>query len=119
MSATLASLTDYDPTMSLAWIPPDRREPNEPPFAVVKTEDSGLSYVICYSDDPDERLLARVWSMDSSKQNVLQNLEMQNAALEAIKLKKQMEEMEEAHELSASILRSPLNTYKHNGVTYQ
>jgi hypothetical protein len=114
-------LHDYDPTMELTWIPRDKREPGDMPFAVVKTEDTGLRYVICYADESncDERLLARVWSMDATKTDVFGNLEAHNAALEALKLKKQMEEMEEAHEISSSILRSRKNVYRHNGVVYQ
>lgn len=112
-------LSDYDPTIRLAWIPPDKREPGDKPFAVIKREESGHEYAICYADECDERLLERVWSMDSSKHDILAVMDARNAAIKALELKKQMEEMEEAHDLSASILRSPLNTYRHNGVTYQ
>ena len=74
-----------------------------------------MRYVICYADECDERLLARVWSMDSGKRDILSEIEAQNAALKAIEMKKQMEQMEEAHEFAASVLRSPLHSYKHNG----
>jgi hypothetical protein len=114
-------LNDYDPCLSLAWIPADKREPGEQPFAVVHRPLGGPEYVVFYADQCDQRILERLWSMDMQKQGgaVLSNIEANNAAIEAIKMKKQMEEMEEAHELSASILKSKKNTYRHDGKVYQ
>lgn len=110
---------DYDPTLELAWVPPDKREPGDKPFAVVHRPLGVAPYIVCYADDCDERLLARVFSMDSLKHDVFSEIEAQNAAAKALQMKKSMEEMEEAHELSASILRSGLHTYRHNGVKYE
>lgn len=110
-------ISDYDPGLSLTWIPPDKREPGDKPFAIVKTEPNGYRYVVCYADDCDERLLARVFSMDSAKNDVLSQIETERAAYEALRLKKQEEEMFEAHDLAGSILRGK-HYYKHNGVKY-
>ena len=112
-------ISEYDETLELAWIPPERREPGDSPFAVICRPLGRESYVVCYSDDPDERLLARVFGMDSSRQDVLSEVERQNAAVKALQMKKQMEEMEEARELTASIIRSPKSVYRHGGVTYR
>lgn len=112
-------ISDYDPTLALAWVPPERREPGDKPFAVVHSPMDCAPYVVCYADDCDERLLARVFSMDTLKNDVWTEIEASRQAAEALKLKKQMEEMEEAHEVAASILRSPKSVYKHNGVKYQ
>lgn len=112
-------INDYDPTLSLAWIPSDKREPGEQPFAVVARPANGLEYIVFYADQCDHRILDRLWSMDSQKHNVLTDLDVNNAGLEALKLKREMEQMAESHELSASILKSPKSVYKHDGVTYQ
>lgn len=111
-------LQDYDSTIHLAWIPPADRVANDPPFAVIKTEENGRRYVICYSDTCDERLLARVWSMDSSKHDIGATLNASRAAYEALQLKKEQERLDEANEMAAAILKSPLHTYKHNGVRF-
>lgn len=111
-------INDYDPTLELAWIPPDKREPGDKPFAVVHRPLGQPDYVVCYADDCDERLLARVFSMDSDKHNVFDEIQTHNQAVEALRLKKDMEDREEAHELAASILRSPKSVYKHGGVKY-
>lgn len=112
-------IQDYDPQLELAWIPPEKREPGDKPFAVIHRPDGQPPYVVCYADDPDERLLARVFSMDTNKNDVWQNLEYERAAYEAMRLKTQMEELQEQHDLAASILRSPKATYRHNGVVYE
>ncbi len=112
-------IQDYDPTLELAWVPPDKRQPGDAPFAVVHRPLGSPAYVVCYSDNPDERLLARIFGMDLAKTDVLGHVEAEQAAYKALQMKKQMEEMEEAHELAASILRSPKSTYKHNGVTFR
>ena len=112
-------INDYDPTLSLAWIPTDKRAPGEAPFAVVHRPLGGPEYVVFYADQCDERILERIWSNDATKHNVLTNLEAHNAALEAIKLKKELETAEERQELVESIIKSPKNTYVHNGVKYE
>lgn len=112
-------IAEYDPTLSLAWIPPANREPGDKPFAVVHRPVGLPEYVVCYADTCDERLLARVFSMDNARSDVLSDMEASNAAVEALRLKKQMEEMEEAADLSKSILTSKKHTYKHDGIVYQ
>lgn len=112
-------INDYDPNLELAWVPPDKRQPGDKPFAVICRPPMQPAYVVFYSDDCDERLLGRLFSMDSNNGNVLDAIESNNAALELIKFKKDMDEREEKLELSKAILRSPLSKYTANGVTYQ
>lgn len=112
-------ISDYDPTLRLAWIPPDKREPGDKPFAVIHAPLGRPEYIVCYSDDVNEDLLARVFSMDSTKNDVWSQVENSQKAAEALKLKKRMEEMEEAKDLAASIVKSKKHVYKHDGVIYQ
>lgn len=115
---------DWNPQVHLVWIPPDKRtekEDREFPFAVIHHQNDGQQYVIfkIRENELDERVLARLWASDNSKNNILSEIEAQEAARNAVKLKRQMEEMEEAKELAASIAKSPLSRYKHNGITYR
>lgn len=112
-------ISDYDSTLELAWIPPDKREPGDKPFAVVHRPPGARSYVVCYADDCDERLLARIFDMDNKTGDAIKRMDAHNAAVRAYQLKKQQEDMQEAHELTASILRSPKSVYRHNGVEYR
>ncbi len=112
-------ISDYDPTLRLAWIPPEKREPGDQPFAVIHSPLGRPEYIVCYSDTIDEKLLERIFSMDSTKNDVWSDIERSQAAAEALRLKKQMDEMEEANDLRRSIIKSLKHTYRHNGVTYQ
>lgn len=112
-------IADYDPDIHLAWIPPDKREPGDSPFAVVHTPVGQPSYIAFYADECDERLLARVFANDLAKNDVWAQLEKAEAAREAIKLKRQMDEAEERKDLVQHIIKSPKSRYRHNGVTYE
>lgn len=112
-------ISDYDPTLRLAWIPPDKREPGDQPFAIIHAPLGGPEYIVCYSDNVNEALLERVFSMDSTKHDVWSQIERSQAAAEAIKLKAQMEEMAAAKDLASSIVKSKKHTYRHDGVVYQ
>jgi hypothetical protein len=113
-------IKDYDSELELAYIPPDKREPGDVPFAVVHRPMGKPAYVVFTSDSCDERLLTRLFAADGAKQgNILTNLDAHNAAVEVIRTKERMDEIEERDDLVHSIVKSPLNTYKHNGIKYQ
>ena len=110
---------DYDEDMHLAFIPESKREPGDAPFALIHTPVGAPAYIAFYSDTCDERLLARVFANDLAKTDVWAQLEKAEAAREAIKLKKEMDEAEARKDLVQHIIKSPKATYKHNGVTYE
>lgn len=112
-------INDYDPTLSLAWIPPDKRAPGEQPFAVVHRPLGGPEYVVFYADQCDERILERIWRNDNLKHDVLSDMDAHNAAIKALQLKKELEDREEKKDLVESIIKSKKNTYVHDGVKYQ
>lgn len=112
-------ITQYDPDLSLNWIPPERREPGDQPFAVVHRPLGRKPYVVCYADECDERLLARVLTFDAKNGNVLDGIDKHNAAVRLLQLKKHEEELAESHDLARSILRSKKNVYRHDGVVYR
>ncbi len=112
-------ISDYDPTLRLAWIPPDKREAGDQPFAVIHAPLGRPEYIVCYADDANEALLERIFSMDSTKNDVWSQIERSQAAAEAVKMKKKMDEMEEAKDLTTSIIKSKKHVYRHDGVTYQ
>lgn len=115
-------IQDYNPDLRLVWIPyKDRTAFDREPFALIHSPVGAPEYIVMFlrEDEINESLLARIWNNDNAHGNVLSKLEAQEAARKAIKLKKEMEEAEIAKELVGSIVRSPLNTYRHNGVKYQ
>lgn len=111
-------LQDYDPALELAWIPPDKREPGDKPFAVVHRPGNQPPYVVFYSDDPDESLLTRIFDNDNSRKDVLSVMEARNAAQKAMDMKIQMEKAEERMDLVSHIWNGK-HYYRHGGVLYQ
>lgn len=112
-------INDYEPTLNLVWIPPDKREPGDSPFAVMHSPLGGQPYIVFYADECDERLLERVFASDRAHHDVMTELEIKNAAVEAMRLKQEMDEAEEKKEIIKSIIKSPKQKYKHDGVVYQ
>lgn len=114
---------DYDPALQLAWIPPAARgvEDDGKEFAVIHTQEGRPSYFVFFlsKDEVDHRVLTRLWEADNKDKNVLTALEAQNAAIEAIRMKQNMDDLEDKKELVGSIIKSPKSKYKHNGVAYQ
>ena len=109
---------DYDPSLSLAWVPPENRTLNEQyPFAVIHSPEDAPAYVVMRlrENEVDHRILARLWGADSKNGNVLTKIEAEEAALKAIELKKRQEEEEEAKELAAWMVKAPVGA-KHNGI---
>lgn len=115
-------INEYDPDLELAWIPPNQRDPLDAgkEFAVMHTK-NGNRYVAMFvkEEEVDERLLARLWSADERNGNVLNKLDAMNAAVEAMRLKEQMEQEEARADLARHILNSPKARYKHDGVVYE
>lgn len=112
-------IQDYNPTLHLAWIPPDQRGEldREFPFCVLHFAENGKQYVVhkYRENEVDERILADLFSRDMSKTDVLGRLEAEEKAREAYALKRRMEEAEERQDFIASVVKSPLHTYRHNG----
>jgi len=112
-------IKDYEPTLELAYIPPDKREPGDVPFAVIHRPVDKPAYIVLTADVCDERILEQLFIADNKQGDALSRLDAHNASLEAIKMKEQLDREEEQQEITESIIKSPLNTYKHDGVTYQ
>jgi hypothetical protein len=114
-------LRDYYPYLQLQWIPPNKRDAEKDyAFRVVDTTPGRPNYVVCFANECDERLLARVFQADQTRpgHNAQSYVDCHNDALEALKLKKRAEANEEAHRMAYSILRSPKIHYKHGGIDF-
>lgn len=106
-------LQDYDPNLQLQWIPPDQRSENDLAFRVVCFPDGKPPYAVCFAEEADERLLARVFEADQrNSPNKLTFLENYNRAKELMRAKEEMERMQEAHEMAAAVIRNNKSSYK-------
>lgn len=109
-------LNDYNQNLSLVWIPPAARVDTDlHPFAVkYHNESTGQQYIVSTfaEEDVNETLLAKIWTMDQAANNPLAYLQALEAANEAVRMKKELEVMEEAHDKARSIFKSPLHYYQ-------
>ncbi len=110
---------DYDPRLELAWVPPNVRTANEEhPYAVIYNDPNGKRDVVMRlrETELDHRVLARLWETDTAKgSNILSSIEAEEAARQAIELKKQQEDLEEKRELAAWMVKAPVGA-RHNGI---
>ncbi|HEY9259035.1 hypothetical protein [Chitinophaga sp.] len=114
-------LQDYDPTLQLQWIPPDKRSAEDLAFRVVQFPTNGTApYLVCVAEEADERLLARVFEADQQRgPNRLSFIENYNNARELLIAKQEQEQRAEDHEMAVSILRNQKSYYRHGGVNFE
>lgn len=107
-------LQDYDPYLTLRWIPVNARSSEDSlPYCVVHESPGAKSYVVKYFGELDEPedILAQIFSGDNNKGNVLNKLEAKNAAAEAFRLKEQMDAELEAADMFHFLMTSRSNNY--------
>jgi hypothetical protein len=119
-------INDYDPDLHLVWIPPEDRiteDDLDRPFAIQHTPPNLKPHMIrkLRESEVNHKIIAWLWQNDQQRagKDPVGRIEAERMAEEAVKLRIQYDQMMEKHELSASILASPLNTYKHEGVEYK
>lgn len=110
-------IKDYDENLELCWIPPDRRtREDKAPYCVVYNDPArpGKRDVVFYASELDtpEDILARLWTADDKRGDVQARMDAHNAAVEALRLKKLDDEMQEANSQAEFLHRSPLNYLK-------
>ena len=99
---------DYDPTLELAWIPPEARQqrkisfcsdssPNNAPYIVMRLQETEV----------DHRVVARLWGADNNNGNVLSAIEADEAARRALEMLRREEETLEAKEKAAWAIKAP------------
>lgn len=114
-------INDWDENYFLAWVPPELRNNDDTqPFAILERNPQGKLVVIrrLKEDEVNHNLIAWLWSNDTTRHDVLYRLELQEKALKALELKKEMDTREEMAEFAQTVLKSPLHTFKHDGKTY-
>lgn len=115
-------ITDYDPNLEVRWIPPDKRQNlADPEFCIVEHLKDGGEAVAFYVQNElefDERVVERIFKNDSTKHNVLADMEARNAAVKAVKLKEAQDAIDAQIDFTKAVIASPLHTYRHNGKKY-
>lgn len=114
-------IRDLSPELELAYIPEAQRSVfDKHPFAVIHRPANAPAYVAMTMPEAevDERLIAKLIKHDTHRGPILDEMEAHDAAVRLVNAKSEMDEVEEASDFARTVLKSPLHTYKHNGVRY-
>jgi len=107
---------DYNPNLRVTWIPHGDRTAADKgkEFCIIHTMPDGSEYVVMYVAEThmDNRVLGRLYDMDSSHTDHEKRLHFLDMVAEAAKLRAEMNRREEAMDTVASVLKSPKHTYK-------
>jgi len=103
---------DYDDTLDIVYIPVEKRVAPNLVWAVVCEPRNAPTYIVFYAEKCDQRILERVFTHDNARTNVLNDLELKEAAWKAIRAREWLDRNEEAADIGAHAMHSPLNTYR-------
>lgn len=107
-------LLDYDPYLTLRWIPPNLRTSEDSlPYCIVHEMPGKKPYVVKYFselDDPVD-ILGQIFRGDNAKHDVLKELDAKNAAAEAFRLKERMDAELEAADMFHFLMTSRSKNY--------
>jgi hypothetical protein len=113
-------IEDYDPHLELRWIPPELRTTQidkAKPYCIFDTRNNKIVMYASELDTP-VGILEKLFDIDNKNGDVLKKMRSHNAAIEAMRLKEQMDALEEARELTAFAIGNTKSKWKHNGVVY-
>lgn len=122
VSRVVELIREYDQNLEVKWIPERMRRPGEPAFMITERLRDGREVVAFYVQseaDFDERVLARIYEGDNTRNDVQARVDAQNAAVLAVREAKAQEEREQFADLVHSMVNSKKHTYRHNGRSHR
>src|SRR5690349_11077360 len=112
------AIKDYEPELEVTWIPPQKRSEGEAAFAIIHNAPGNAPYILFYiqtEEEFDERVLYRIIANDQRNgEHTYSELEAAEMTQKLVQEQEWLDRMEEANDIAAHILRTPLNTYKVN-----
>lgn len=102
-------LEDFDPNLELRWIPPSNRtDPTDKsrPYAIVHAAPGKREYIVMFAGETDnpQNILAKLFEGNLNKSDPNRTIDAANAAAQAFEMKRNMEEMEERHDMMHFLL---------------
>lgn len=110
-------LSDYDHNLALEMVPVAEWGNLVDKSQVFRVVDTLRNKIVLYADSlsSPQDILARLWSMDQTHNKVVANLEAQNAAAQALMMRKHMDEMAEQREFAFFIIKNQKSRWVHEG----
>lgn len=110
-------INDYDHHLFLEHVPFSEHANLIDKSKVFRVIDDRNNKIVLYADslsNPAD-ILARLWSMDSKHGNVLARLDAHNAAVKALEMRKNLDEMAAARDFAAFIIKNTKSRWTHEG----
>lgn len=108
---------DYDHYLFLEMVPVAEQQNLIDKSKVFRIVDDRTKKIVMYADSlstPTD-ILARLWSMDQTHNSVVANLDARNAAIQALEMKKYIEEKEAQKDLILFIAKNNKSRWHHGG----
>ena len=116
ISQIVQAISEYSPELSVEYIPEGARLKGDAAFRIVHTPPGKDPYIIFHvkkEEDFDASVLKRIIAGDQRNKKVqYSDVEAAEQAAKLIAEQRVADELEEMHELAASIIKSPKSTYK-------
>ncbi len=110
------AIKEYEPTLEVKWIPPAQRTEGMAAFAIIHDAPGNKPYVLFYvptEEEFDERVLKKIIANDQRiNPQGFSELEAWEQTHKLIERQKYLDKIEEANDIAAHVLRSPLHEYK-------
>ena len=102
---------EYDSNLRVQYLNDANCGVNEPPYRVVEVCSDGVVRPLFSIWTLDERVLQRIYAADTRKWDVLGRLDRTNDKVRASDNRRYRDRLEEAHEITSTVLRSPKDTF--------
>ena len=102
---------EYDPNLKVQYLNDANCGVGEAPWRIVEVCTDGIERPLFSVWTLDERVLQRIYAADQQKWDVLGRLDRSNARAKSSEKNRYRERMEEAREITTTVLRSPKDTF--------
>lgn len=103
---------DYDPGLQVQYIPyGERTRDDKKPYRVYDTLHQCTVFYFSELDTPVD-IVTRLFNGDNKHGNVLQRIEQQELAAQALKMQEQADRLEEAEDMAKFLISTPLHTVR-------
>lgn len=110
-------LADYDPDLALDMVPPAEWDHLVDKSKIFRVVDTKRNQIVLYADSlsSPQDILARVWSMDQRHNKVVTNIDIRNAAAQALQMKKHLDELEAQKDFALFVGKNTKSRWHHEG----
>lgn len=110
-------LSDYDHNLALEMVPVAEWGNLIDKSKVFRVVDTARNKIVMHFDSlcSPQDILARIWSMDQTHNNVVATLDAKNRAAEALDMRKRIDELEAQKDLVLFIAKNTKSTWHHDG----